>query len=97
DVVGQWTDVLVAHNRYGPTGRRTTLRILYAEGGERDACLARDALLIDDASTEDPDRETIHATTPLLHPAPVSPPRPGSPHRVAPGRPARARGPAMGP
>ena len=49
DVVGQRTEVLVARNRAGPPGRRATLRILYAEGGERDACLARDALLIDQA------------------------------------------------
>src|SRR5918995_2277850 len=47
DVVGQRTEALVAHNRHGPPGRRATLRILYAEGGERDACLAHDALLID--------------------------------------------------
>ena len=45
DVVGQRTEALVARNRYGPPGRRATLRILYAEGGERDACLRRDDLL----------------------------------------------------
>ena len=47
DIVGQRTEALVARNRYGPPGRRATLRILYAEGGERDACLRRDDLLID--------------------------------------------------
>src|SRR5918995_1271904 len=47
DVVGQRTEAVVAHNRHGPPGRTATLRILYAEGGERDACLAHDALLID--------------------------------------------------
>jgi recombination protein RecA len=47
DVVGQRTEALVAHNRHGPPGRKATLRILYAEGGERDACLAHDALLMD--------------------------------------------------
>ncbi len=47
DVVGQRTEALVAHNRHGPPGRRAILRILYAEGGERDACLADDALLFD--------------------------------------------------
>ena len=47
DIVGQRTEALVAHDRYGRPGRTATLRILYAEGGERDACLARDALLID--------------------------------------------------
>src|SRR6478752_616549 len=49
DVVGQRTEALVAHNRHGPPGRRATLRILYAEGGERDACLVREDLLIDQA------------------------------------------------
>src|SRR5918994_5418448 len=72
DIVGQRTEALVAHNRHGPPGRRATLRILYAEGGERDACLARDALLIDQAPArsdpahvhEAPDREIRHATPP---------------------------------
>jgi RecA/RadA recombinase len=45
DVVGQRTEVIVARNRAGPPGRRTTLQILYADGGERDACLRRDDLL----------------------------------------------------
>ncbi|HXI46631.1 MAG TPA: hypothetical protein VNH13_10050, partial [Candidatus Acidoferrales bacterium] len=48
DVVGQRTEVVVARNRAGPPGRRATLRILYADGGERDACLRRDELLEDD-------------------------------------------------
>ena len=47
DIVGQRTEALVARNRYGPPGRRATLRILYAEGGERDACLRRDDLLLE--------------------------------------------------
>jgi RecA/RadA recombinase len=47
DVVGQRTEALVAHNRHGLPGRRATLRILYAEGGERDACLRDDTLLVD--------------------------------------------------
>ena len=47
DVVGQRTEVMVARNRAGPPGRRATLRILYADGGERDACLRRDDLLND--------------------------------------------------
>jgi len=45
DVVGQRTEVVVARNRAGPPGRRATLRILYADGGARDACLRRDGLL----------------------------------------------------
>ncbi|HSM15248.1 MAG TPA: hypothetical protein VLA66_14365 [Thermoanaerobaculia bacterium] len=47
DVVGQRTEVTVGRNRAGPPGRRATLRILYAEGGERDACLRREGLLAD--------------------------------------------------
>ncbi|MEO7663596.1 MAG: hypothetical protein ABIV26_00595 [Candidatus Limnocylindrales bacterium] len=47
DVVGQATDVLVARNRAGPPGRRATLRILYADGGDRDACLRLEPLLTD--------------------------------------------------
>jgi hypothetical protein len=45
DVVGQRTEVAVTRNRAGPPGRRARLRILYAEGGDRDACLRRDGLL----------------------------------------------------
>ncbi|HEY7828554.1 MAG TPA: hypothetical protein VIB99_09975, partial [Candidatus Limnocylindrales bacterium] len=45
DVVGQRTEVVIGRNRFGPTGRRAELRILYAEGGSRDACLLRDSLL----------------------------------------------------
>src|SRR5436190_3520407 len=49
DVVGQRTEALVARSRYGPPGRRAELRILYAEGGERDQCLRRPDLLRDEA------------------------------------------------
>jgi len=45
DVVGQRTEVRVARDRFGPPGRAAELRILYAEGGLRDACLARADLL----------------------------------------------------
>jgi RecA/RadA recombinase len=45
DVVGQRTEVIVARNRAGPSGRRATLQVLYADGGERDACLRRAGLL----------------------------------------------------
>lgn len=45
DVTGQRTEVIVARSRFGPPGRRTELRILYADGGDRDACLGRDRLL----------------------------------------------------
>ena len=45
DVVGQRTEVRVARDRFGPAGRAAELRILYAEGGLRDACLTREELL----------------------------------------------------
>lgn len=105
DVVGQRTEAIVAHNRHGPPGRRATLRILYAEGGERDACLAHDALLIDALDSppvhvnphEAPDRKTHdHATSPPLHPASAPPPGAGPTLRALPDRPARAGRPAVG-
>ena len=80
DVVGQRTEVLVGRNRAGPPGRRATIRILYADGGERDACLRRDGLLAEPA-----------VNAPVLAPVPgtsndaiapslpaTSPPRPGA-------------------
>jgi RecA/RadA recombinase len=45
DVVGQRIEVRVTRDRFGPPGRAAELRILYAEGGLRDACLARGELL----------------------------------------------------
>jgi len=76
DVVGQRTEVLVARNRAGPPGRRATLRILYADGGERDACLRRDGLL--DESTPPiapvvsvPEKRNATPSSP----SPTSPPR----------------------
>jgi RecA/RadA recombinase len=92
DVVGHRTEALVAHNRHGPPGRRATLRILYAEGGERDTCLARDALLIDQAPAyEAPDREIHHATAAPVPAAPATPPGAGPTLRALPTpRPARA-------
>ena len=45
DVVGQRTEVRVTRDRFGPPGRAAELRILYAEGGLRDACLAKGELL----------------------------------------------------
>jgi recombination protein RecA len=50
DVVGQRIEVRVARDRFGPPGRAAELRILYAEGGLRDACLARGELLREGAS-----------------------------------------------
>lgn len=110
DVVGQRTEALVAHNRHGPPGRKATLWILYAEGGERDACLADDALLIDQAPPqaplqapihvpphEAPDRKTHdHATSPPLRAAPSPGLGTGPTLRALPDRPARAGRQAMG-
>jgi RecA/RadA recombinase len=70
DVVGQRTEVLVARNRAGPPGRRAILRILYADGGPRDACLRRDDLFAPVLSVP----ELNDATAPS--PSPTSPPRP---------------------
>jgi recombination protein RecA len=95
DVVGQRTEVVVGRNRFGPTGRRAELRILYAEGGGRDACLGRDALLAD-ATTHAPislqSRTHDRATSPPSLDPPAAPPRPSPLHLVPgwaadPGRP----------
>ncbi len=103
DVVGQRTEALVARNRYGPPGRRATLRILYAEGGERDACLGRDDLLrddLDDHTAKAPaiDERTQRDATPPSPPA-APPPRarPGANLRALPSRPAHPGRPAVGP
>jgi recombination protein RecA len=50
DVVGQRTEVRVERDRFGPPGRTAELRILYAEGGLRDGCLARGELLRDSSA-----------------------------------------------
>ena len=99
DVVGQRTEALITHNRHGPPGRRATLRILYADGGERDTCLADEALLIDHAPVhEAPDREIHHATAAPVPAAPATPPGAGPTLRALPApRPARAGRPAVGP
>ena len=84
DVVGQRTEAVVARSRFGPPGRRAELRILYAEGGERDRCLRRPDLLRDDlvavptaAPTGLPRIPTDATPPPLLAPSPDPPgPRP---------------------
>jgi RecA/RadA recombinase len=99
DVVGQRTEALVARNRYGPPGRRATLRILYAEGGERDACLRRDDLLRDEAPDPAPaidERTTRDATPPSPPAAPPPRTRLGASLRALPARPARPGRPAVG-
>jgi RecA/RadA recombinase len=59
DVVGQRTEVLVARNRAGPPGRRATLQLLYADGGERDACLRRAELFTDSLRSDQPTAPVI--------------------------------------
>ena len=96
DVVGQRTEALVAHNRHGPPGRKATLRILYAEGGERDACLANDALLIDQAPLQAPVQTTLQA--PIHVPPHEAPVRKTHDHATsAPLRAAPSPGPGTGP
>ncbi len=102
DIVGQRTDALVARNRHGPPGRRATLRILYADGGERDACLRRDDLLVDQLPDQHPapaihpertQRDAIASSLPATSPPPA---RSGTSLRALPARPARPGRPAMG-
>jgi RecA/RadA recombinase len=52
EVVGQRTEIRVAKDRHGAPDRRTTLRLLYAEGGPRNRCLARDELLAEEPVAE---------------------------------------------
>jgi RecA/RadA recombinase len=99
DIVGQRTEALIARNRYGPPGRRATLRILYAEGGERDACLGRDDLLLDEAPDPAPathERTDHDATAPSSPTAPPARARPGASLRALPARPAHPGRPAVG-
>jgi RecA/RadA recombinase len=99
DIVGQRTDAVVARNRFGPPGRRAQLRILYADGDDRDACLARDGLLVEIPTTvvksPVPGMST-DATAPPLLAASAARPRPHSPNlRVLPDRSADRRRPAV--
>jgi RecA/RadA recombinase len=100
DIVGQRTEALVARNRYGPPGRRATLRILYADGGERDACLRRDDLLVDQlpdpAPAIHPERTHRDATASSLPPTPPPRARQGASLRALPTRPAHPGRPAVG-
>jgi hypothetical protein len=98
DVVGQRTEALVARSRYGPPGRRVELRILYAEGGERDRCLRHPDLLRDDpgqavapviALPGTPAKRTpTDATPPPLLAPPPDPAGTPPPLRLVPDRPA---------
>jgi recombination protein RecA len=64
DVVGQRTEVVVSRDRFGPPGRVAELRILYADGGLRDACLARAELLRETAPSN---RATAGVAPPGRH------------------------------
>jgi hypothetical protein len=64
EVVGQRTEIRVAKDRHGMPDRRTAIRLLYAEGGPRDRCLARDDLLVEAAAGDS------------SVPGPVAPPGP---------------------
>jgi RecA/RadA recombinase len=82
EVVGQQTEVRVAKDHHGAPDRRTAIRLLYAEGGPRDRCLARDDLLA----------ETLAGTLPVTAVPSTSPEHQGSndappPPRLAPSRP----------
>jgi RecA/RadA recombinase len=106
DVVGQRTEVVIARNRFGPPGRQAALRILYADGDERDRCLPRDDLLVETppdlrsvpiqtAPTPVPGKVRDATAPSALAPPPPRPgPRPPALRLVA-GRPARPRRPAV--
>ncbi|HEX7399112.1 MAG TPA: hypothetical protein VF302_05040, partial [Candidatus Limnocylindrales bacterium] len=76
EVVGQRTEVRVAKDRHGAPDRRTTLRILYAEGGPRDRCLARDELLVEEPVAGAPPGILRPGAVTFLEPTPAVPPRP---------------------
>jgi recombination protein RecA len=102
DVVGQRTDVVVARNRYGPPDRRAELRILYADGGERDACLRRTGLLHDPPEPviqisphQPPAPGTADATPSSLLAAPAARSRPPATLRLVPERSGHPRRAAM--
>jgi hypothetical protein len=106
EVVGQRTEVRVAKDHHGAPDRRAAIRLLYAEGGPRDRCLARDDLLAEaDAGTSNAAGTPNAAPAGLAQPlaTPTSPEHQGSndapsPPRLAPSRPparpgARSRDP----
>ena len=84
EVVGQRTEVRVAKDRHGVPDRRTTLRILYAEGGPRDRCLARDELLVEEPvagappSIVRPGAGTFPGPIPSVPPSPQHEPHPST-------------------
>lgn len=75
EVVGQGTEVRVAKDHHGRPDRRTTLRILYAEGGPRDRCLVRDELLAEEPVAGAPPG-ILRPGAPPFEPTSAVPPRP---------------------
>jgi recombination protein RecA len=73
DIVGQRSTADIGRNRYGTPGRSAELEILYAEGGPRDACLAKPALLHGLAGPVAPPGLRLAAAAPPGLPAPPGP------------------------
>ena len=99
EVVGQRTEVRVVKDRHGAPGRRVALRLLYAEGGPRDRCLARDDLLVEAVAGTVPAAAPAVPSTPSEHQGSIDAP---PPPRLAPPRPparthARSRDPRRRP
>jgi len=86
EVVGQRTEIRVAKDHHGAPDRRAAIRLLYAEGGPRDRCLARDELLAEEpvaAGTVVP-APVSTLVTPSEHQESIDAP---PPPRLAPSRP----------
>jgi RecA/RadA recombinase len=93
EVVGQRVEVLVTKNRYGPPGRQVQLEILYADGTDRDGCLARRELLHPHAPFQEGFRDASPPSRLATSPAP-----PGAGHlQLVPIRAGHPRRPAVGP
>lgn len=87
EVVGQRVEVLVAKNRHGSPGRQVELEILYADGTDRDGCLARRDLL---------SQEGIRDASPPSRLATSPAPTGAGCLRLLPGRTGHPRRPAVG-
>jgi len=105
EVVGQRVEVLVAKNRFGPPGRQVQLEILYADGTDRDGCLARRELLaagpvehrpIHPHITTAPFQEGTRDATPPSRLATSPAPTGAGRLQILPGRTRRPRRPAVG-
>jgi recombination protein RecA len=102
EVVGQRVEVVVAKNRFGPPGRQVQLEILYADGTDRDGCLARRELLHPTAPFGEGSRDASPPSRLATSPAPpgATPPGatpPGTGHlQLLPGRAGRSGRPTLG-